>query len=292
MASHMKGSMDQKPSTDAAPKHTAAPGETQVRPADAPASSPYGTSPSTPSGPNLDIPEKKPHRKWPLVLLLIVIIVAGVLFVGRFVWPDFFNSIPVIGDVFGTQNEQPAEGENAEGESTEGENPEGEQTTQVPEHPGTITEDQSGSVQAPDGATFNLSSDLHSEVQLESVSDDGIVLRFFSDPEAAYTTVHITSCEINGQAQDPLAEGTPLHYTLHNEYTGDTTESLDPYFIISPVSGSQDSTTLTIRMDGFTAADYANVKLGVDQTFAYGELSTGEYEVANVNGLFLDVTRA
>ncbi len=294
MARHMKGQMDPQTPTPEAAQHT------QVRPADtqkpSATPSPYEDAPRNDAGNanvNLDIPEKKPHRKWPLVLLLIVIIVCGVLFIGRFVWPDFFNSIPVIGDVFGTQNEQPVEDENATNpEGTEGEEGDGYEKPGIPEHPGSITEDQTGSVQAPDGATYNLSSDLRSEVKLESVSDDGIVLRFMSDPEAAYTTIHVTSCEVNGEAIDPFAEPAQIHYTLHNEFTGDTSETPDPYFIISPVDGGQDSTTLTIRMDGFTAADYASVKLGIDQTFAYGRLSTGEYDVADVNGLFVEITRA
>ncbi len=298
MARHMKGSTNPQTPAPEASQHTQVRPAGTSQPSTSPSQSPYGAHTSAPDAASdsqsFQIPEKKPHRKWPVVLLLIVIIVAGVLFVGRFVWPDFFNSIPVIGDVFGTQNEQPAEGESAEGEGQEGEGEEGDGYVKpgIPEHPGTITEEQTGSVEASDGATYNMTSDLHSEVRLESVSDEGIVLRFISDPEAGYTTVHVTSCEVNGEAVDPFAEGSPLHFTLHNEYTGDTTETPDPYFIISPVDGSQDSTTVTVRMDGYTAADYASLKLTVDQTFAYGRLSTGEYDVADVNGLYVEVTRA
>ncbi len=266
--------------------------QTQVTPTTQPTGQGQG-------GQRFKIPEKKPHRKWPLVILLIVIICAGVLFVGRFVWPDFFDNVPIISDIFGgTQTEQPVVDENANPEGTEGTEGTQDQTqgsgqeAVVPEHPGSVTEQQTGSIQASDGATYNLTSDLHSVVQLESVSDDGVVVRFMSDPNAAYTTIHLTSCEINGEAQNAFGDDPTVTYTLHNEYTGDTTDTPDPYFIISPVEGAEDSTTLTIRKNGFTAADYNTLKLGIDQTFAYGELTTGEYEVADVTGLVVDITRA
>ncbi len=315
MARHFKGQVDVNASSsepEPAPSHAAAnPQHTQVRPASVsdvpeigvePAASPSltenraeaagaaDTAGSESANHYFDLPEKKPHRKWPIVLLLIVIIAAGVLFVGLFVWPEFFENVPVIGDFVSTQSEQPAADEGAGEQGATGED--GAQNAGVPEHPGAITEPQTATVQASDGATYSLDSDLHSEVRLESVSDDGITLRFMSDTDAAYTTVHVTSVEVNGETLDPFAADTPLQLTLHNEYTGDTTETPDPYFIVSPVDGNQDSTTLTVRVQGLTVADYASLKLGIDQTFAYGEISTGDYDVAEVNGLFVDVTRS
>lgn len=264
--------------------------------APAPAQQAPQPTPDTTGAQRFKIPEEKPHRKWPAVLLVLVIALVGVLFVGRFVWPDFFNSIPVIGDVFGTKNEQPVEGQNPEGEGAEGENPEGEggATTpeqQIPEHVGSVTEQQTGDVQASDGATFKLTSDMRSPVSLVSVNDDGVTLSFASDLQAGYNTVHITSCEINGEVMDAFAEEPTVSYTIHNESTDDTNSTPDPYFIISPLNGQEDHTTVTIKRTGFTAADYQSVKLSVDQTFAYGELGTGEYDVAQVNGLYVEVTR-
>lgn len=287
MASHMRGEND-KTSPQPQLSESAQPSAPQGTSQTPPSTGASGEQSPYEGAQRFKIPDEKPHRKWPALILILVIALVGVLFVGRFVWPDFFNSIPVIGDVFGTKNEQVVEGGNPDGQAGEGQTP----SATVPEHVGSVTDEQSGEVQASDGATFTLTSDMRSPVELTSVDDNGVTLRFASDLQSGYNTVHIVGCEINGQDEPPTSMTPSVFYTIHNESTNDTNESPDPYFIISPVNGQEDYTSITIRKEGFTAADYQSVKLKINQTFAYGELSSGDYEVAEVNDLFVDVTRS
>lgn len=154
---------------------------------------------------------------------------------------------------------------------------------------GPLTGEQTSSV-TTDGVTWRLESDLRSPVELQSVTDGGIALRFLPVPNLAFVTVHIVSCEVNGTTHDPLNGDDAIHYTVVNESTGESVETIDPYFITSGSANETEGTMVVIRVDGLDANQYDSLVLGIDQQLAEGDV-TASYTTEDVTGLTVDVSQ-
>ena len=212
-------------------------------------------SPSETAPKRFKLPDDKPKRRWPAVLLLIAIIVCGVAFVWLFVMPGVTGGSVQIPFVSGGEGQEGAAGQAG-----------GEQT-------GSVTESNG------------------SPVELQGVSDDGVALRFSPDGSAAFLTVHIVGCEVNGESHDPSNADDPIRYTVVNESTGETVQTIDPYFITSGEASDENGTVVVVKVEGLTADQYDSVTLTIDETFAQGDLASGDYTTEDVNGLTVQVTK-
>lgn len=220
---------------------------------------------SDPMPQKMSIPDKKPSRKWPALILILVIAVVGIAFVWLFVVPRVTGNsstagLGSIGDFFGGNN-----GSNSSS-STE---------TNI----------------ATATGTWDLSTDLLSPVSLKDVTDEGITLEFLPDGESGFLTIHIVSFTINGESHDPTAADDPIKITVFNQSTGETVQTIDPYFITSGASDASNATDVTIKVDGMSADQYESMELTIDESIATGDISSGDYDVADHNGLTLNIKK-
>lgn len=153
-----------------------------------------------------------------------------------------------------------------------------------------IYDEQTSQFLAQDGTQWNLSSDLRSPVELEGVSDDGVAVRFQPLPGFEYVTVHVVSCELNGDAHDPSRDDDAVSYTVVNESTGESVETIDPFFIASGSGDGSEGTIVVVKGDGLDAAEYDSLVLGIDQQLSQD--SASEEDASDINGLEVSVTKA
>lgn len=153
-----------------------------------------------------------------------------------------------------------------------------------------IYEEQTSRFLAQDGTQWDLTSDLRSPIELQGVSDEGVAIRFKPLTGYGNVSVHVVSCEVNGVAHDPTRDDDAIHYTIVNESTGESVETLDPLFITSGTGEGSDGTVVIVQAEGFDAAEYDSVVLGIDQQLSEETVSGTDAE--DVNGLYVSVAKA
>ena len=153
-----------------------------------------------------------------------------------------------------------------------------------------IYEEQTSQFLAQDGTQWDLTSDLRSPIELQGVSDEGVAIRFQPLTGFGNVSVHVVSCEVNGVAHDPTRDDGEVRYTVVNESTGESVETIDPFFIASGSGDGSEGTIVVVKGDGLDAAEYDSLVLGIDQQLSQD--SASEEDASDINGLEVSVTKA